>query len=93
MPRFYMRRHTKEIPESFLTSRTPFGMTGTLERRYMRRTRQRADISERARPEGDRYKIHSGGRSGAPTWVWLRSRSMDLSSSLMPRVKLGSLSR
>ena len=36
---------------------------------------------------------HSFGVSGAPTWVWLRSCSMDFSSSLMPRVKLGSLRR
>jgi hypothetical protein len=34
-----------------------------------------------------------GGSGRPPTWVWLRSWSMERSSSLMPRVKLGSLRR
>lgn len=37
--------------------------------------------------------IHSPGGSGAPTCMWLKSRSVTLSSSLMPFVKLGSFSR
>jgi len=41
--------------------------------------------------EADSYS--PGFSGGPPTWVWLRSLSIDFSSSDMPRVKFGSVSR
>src|SRR5258708_37668105 len=52
-------------------------------------------LSEKLRAAGrrGRLKVHSFGGSGAPTCVWLRSRRVERSSSLRPRMKFGSFRR
>lgn len=53
------------------------------------------DVKEKEQEKwlADEGLRHSPGGSGAPMCIWVRSRKVVLSSSLMPRVKFGSLRR